>query len=199
MTPSSRQHRGAFAASLSAALLTGILGVAVPVSPARAAANLYVDFSPEPATAVIGSTVVLTLAVVDGSDTPVAGAGARVYFLSGPNAPAGHGNSPDFTCSTDADGLCSISYDADAVGTDTLCAVVTGAPWQCDEPSTVRSSKRRPRQRAAWDGSANRGVSSGGSGCSDGSRTSRAPAANITSTLFSAAKASRSRSAGDSR
>src|SRR6185295_79215 len=42
VTPSSRQHRGALAAGLIAALLSGALAIALPATPARAAANLYV-------------------------------------------------------------------------------------------------------------------------------------------------------------
>src|SRR5262245_41668302 len=70
---------------------------------------------------------------------------------------------------------------------------IFAVPWQCDDPSAVAGPNRNCRQSAAWDGSLNQGVSSGGSGSSEGRRTSFAPAANITPTLFSAASASRSR------
>jgi hypothetical protein len=135
VTPSVRRNRISVALTVSTAVLAGLLSMSLRAVPALSAADVRVDLSPEPAAATVGVAVTLTLRALDGAGAPVAGANARVYFVSGPDEPGGHGNSPDFRCTTGADGTCSISYAPADVGTDVVCAVVTGSPWQCDEPA----------------------------------------------------------------
>ena len=132
---SSRSGRTPLALGLSSALLASLVVIAAPNGQALAASgSIFVDFAPETATVAVGSTVSLLVHAQDSTGDPYPAQDVRVYFVSGPNDPGGPGNDPDFACTTDLTGTCSVSYVPAATGTDVLCAVSSGSPFQCDEP-----------------------------------------------------------------
>lgn len=103
-------------------------------TPSLAAPGVYVDVQPELAEVAIGTSVILTVRVQDDDAQPTSNANVRWYFgPDSPNDPEPDNNSPDLRCSTDAGGTCSVSYQPDAVGTDAICALVSGGPSSCDE------------------------------------------------------------------
>jgi hypothetical protein len=120
--------------AMSAALVTGTLVVVLSSGPAHAASAVFLDLGPEPAAAAVGFPFELTASAWDGAGTPLAGLPIRVSFVSGPNDPGGPGNNPDLTCITGPAGGCVVAYTPVAPGTDVLCAVSTGGPFQCTEP-----------------------------------------------------------------
>ena len=133
--PSGRRNGASTVLSMAAALLSSLLVLVLPTSHARAAAPVRLDFGPEPLIALVGTTVNLTVTVVDDLGDPLTGRSVRVYFVSGPNDPGGNGNSPDMTCTTDATGWCQVQYTPTLLGTDVLCAESSGSPHACSEPT----------------------------------------------------------------
>lgn len=122
-----------FVVAIAALALAGsaLFGVSTP---SLAAPGVYVDVQPELAEVAVGTTVTLTVTVRDDDGGPIDNANVRWYFgPDSPNDPEPDNNSPDLRCSTDAGGTCSISYQADAIGTDAICALVSGGPSSCDE------------------------------------------------------------------
>ncbi len=137
VAPSSARNRISLSYGLAAALLTGFVALALPGAHARAASGVLVDFGPELAAVGIGQPVALTVTAQDDLGALQSGLAVRVYFVSGPNDPGLPGNKPDLTCTTDATGACIVGYTPLAIGTDVLCAVISGGPFQCDELATA--------------------------------------------------------------
>ena len=133
--PSGRRNGASTVLSKAAALLSSLIVLVLLTGHARAAAPVRLDFGPEPLIVTVGSTVGLTVTVVDDLGDPLAGRNVRVYFVSGPNDPGGNGNSPDMTCTTGATGSCQVQYTPTLLGTDVLCAEASGSPHACSEPT----------------------------------------------------------------
>jgi hypothetical protein len=106
--------------------------------PSAAAPGTKVDISPEIASVLQGSNVVLMAEIRDADGNPLVGPGTdmhvRWFFaVDSPNDIDSPGNSPDLECWTGESGQCSVSYVAASLGTDLVCALVSGPTATCDE------------------------------------------------------------------
>ena len=120
------------AIGMAVSLLLSVAG------PSAAAPGTKLDIDPEIASVLQGSTVVLTAEIRDADGNPLVGPGtdmhARWFFaLGSPNDIDSPGNSPDLECWTGESGQCSVSYVAASLGTDLVCALVSGPTVTCDE------------------------------------------------------------------
>ncbi|HUG29999.1 MAG TPA: hypothetical protein VMQ65_05770, partial [Candidatus Limnocylindria bacterium] len=107
-------------------------------TPSLAAPGARVNVEPELLDVTVGATVILTATAIDADGDPSVGAESnthvRWYFTpDSPNNPDSPGNSPDLQCWTGTVGFCSVSYQANAAGVDTVCAIVGGSVFMCDE------------------------------------------------------------------
>ena len=125
----------------SVAACVTALGVASLTNPVLALepAARFVDIQPESAEVDQGTTVSLTARVYSEPGLLYAGPGTsthvRFFFVAGsPNDIDSPGNSPDLQCTTGTAGECSVSYDADELGSDLVCVMIAGPVSQCDEP-----------------------------------------------------------------
>ncbi len=155
LTPGRR--RATIRSIASVALATGILAAyAFPLAaPAYAdwpETAHALDVEPETDSGPAGTTFTLTATVYDDDGQIFSGPGTdtevRFYFRRGsPNDP--HRRGADMTCRTGTDGTCSVSYQGDDVGTDSICGVVTTSAWwrTCREPvdAPERDNLSRPR------------------------------------------------------
>jgi hypothetical protein len=103
-------------------------------SPMAAAPGTTVNVEPESIAIAIGQNATLTAVVQDADGNPDVGAHVRWYFAAGSvNDPNPGNSSHAFECWTDGAGQCSMTYVAQVLGIDMICALAGGSPSSCGE------------------------------------------------------------------